>query len=86
MRVEVARTPKALLATEGMAVEVGILTFVATTCVCLCFWLSFSFLCRLDVLEQSVVLGEVCEDVTLLWSSLSVLSKDLVALHQRTLI
>jgi hypothetical protein len=67
VRVEVARTSEALLATERVPVQVSILPLITTTSMCLCLWLiSFSFLCGLDVLEESVVLGEVGKDVSFL--------------------
>jgi hypothetical protein len=68
MRVEVARTSEALLATERMTIQVSVLSLITTTgmCLCLWLWLSFFFLCCLDMLEESVVLGEVGEDVSFL--------------------
>jgi hypothetical protein len=67
MWVEVARTSKALLATERMAVQVSVLPLVAATSMCLCLWLiCVTLLCCLDVLEESIVLGEVGEDVSFL--------------------
>lgn len=66
MRVEVARTSEALLAPQRVAVQVGILSLVTAASMCLCLWFSFSFLCGLDVLKESIVLGEVGEDVSFL--------------------
>ena len=64
MWVEVARTSEALLATQRVAIQVGVLPLVASSGMCLRLRFSFSFLCGLDVLEESVVLGKVGEDVS----------------------
>jgi hypothetical protein len=67
MWVEVARTSKALLATERVPVQVSVLPLITTASVCLRFWLiCVTLLCCLDVLEESIVLGEVGEDVSFL--------------------
>ena len=71
MRVEVARTSEALLAPQRVAVQVSVLSLINTTSMCFCLWLSFSFLCCLDVLEESVVLGEVGKDVSFLYKVVS---------------
>jgi hypothetical protein len=66
MWVEVARTSEALLAPQRVAVQVSVLPLITTASMCLCLWFSFSVLCGLDVLEESIVLGEVGEDVSFL--------------------
>lgn len=68
---EIGGASKALSSASRVAIEVGILSVITTSCMCLCLHLSLSILLGLlDMFVEAVTLRERDEDAATVWKAM----------------